>query len=262
MRVRRMQVIDLFSLKGKVSIVTGGGRGLGRAMAEALAEAGSNVVVCSRKEENCKQAAGEISKLGVEAEGVKCDITNENDILSLRDFALKRFGRINILVNNSGATWGAPVEDYPIEGWRKVINVNVTGTFLCSQIIGKTMIKAGGGKIINVSSIFGGVGAPTTVMNAVAYNASKGAIEALTKDLAVKWARHKINVNAIAPAFIETDLTRVTMEKSREGILSHVPMGRFGVPEDLKGAVVFLSSQASDYVTGIVLLVDGGYRAM
>lgn len=257
-----MGVLELFDLNGKVSIVTGGGRGLGLAVAEGLAEAGSDIVICSRKEDNCKEAARRIAALGVEAAGMQCDITNPDDISRLRDFTLERFGKIDILVNNSGATWGAPTEDYPLEGWKKVIDVNVTGTFLCSQLIGKAMIKAGGGKIINVSSIFGGVGTISQVMDAIAYNTSKGAMEAFTKDLAVKWAKHHINVNAIAPAFIETDLSRVTMKKGGDYILSHVPLGRFGVPEDLKGAAVFLGSAASDYITGTVLFVDGGYRAM
>jgi len=257
-----MRVLDLFDLSGKVSIVTGGGRGLGLAMAEGLAEAGSEVVVCSRKEQNCREAAKRIRQLGVEAAGVKCDITNPSDISGLRDFVLQKFGQIDILINNSGATWGAPTEDYPIEGLKRVINVNVTGTFLCSQIVGKVMIEGGGGKIINVSSIFGGVGAPSNVMDAIAYNTSKGAIDAFTKDLAVKWAKHHIHVNAIAPAFIETNMTQATMEKGETHILPHVPIGRFGLPEDLKGAVLFLSSAASDYITGTILFVDGGYRAM
>lgn len=257
-----MRVQDLFDLRGKVSIVTGGGRGLGLALAEGLAEAGSNIVICSRKESNCHEAAQRIERTGVRAVGVGCDITQPEDISKLRDFALKEFGKIDILINNSGATWGAPTEDYPIEGWKKVIDVNVTGTFLCSQIIGKTMIEKGGGKIINISSIFGGVGCKSEVMDAIAYNTSKGAIEAFTKDLAVKWAKHRVYVNAIAPAFIETEMTHVTMEEGRAHILSHVPIGRFGLPDDLKGAVVFLSSAASDYMTGTVLFVDGGYRAM
>jgi NAD(P)-dependent dehydrogenase (short-subunit alcohol dehydrogenase family) len=257
-----MGVLELFDLSGKVSIVTGGGRGLGLAVAEGLAEAGSDIVICSRKEGNCKEAAQRITALGVEAAGMQCDITNPDDISRLRDFTLEKFGKIDILVNNSGATWGAPTEDYPLEGWKKVIDVNVTGTFLCSQLIGKAMITGGGGKIINVSSIFGGVGTISQVMDAIAYNTSKGAMDAFTKDLAVKWAKHHINVNAIAPAFIETDMSRVTMKKGGDYILSHVPMGRFGVPEDLKGAAVFLGSAASDYITGTVLFVDGGYRAV
>ena len=257
-----MGVLDLFDLSGKVSIVTGGSRGLGFTMAEGLAEAGSDILLCSRKESNCLKAAERIGQIGVHASGIRCDITSPEDISNLRDFALKEFGKIDILVNNLGATWGAPTEDYPIEGWKKVINVNVTGTFLCSQIIGKVMIERGGGKIVNVSSIYGGVGCKSEVMDAIAYNTSKGAMEAFTKDLAVKWAKYHIYVNAIAPAFMETEMTLVTMQKGGEHILAHVPIGRFGVPKDLTGGVVFLSSAASDYMTGSVLFVDGGYRAM
>jgi NAD(P)-dependent dehydrogenase (short-subunit alcohol dehydrogenase family) len=257
-----MGVLDLFSLKGKTAVVTGGGRGLGFAMAEAIAEAGGNVVVCSRKETACKETAEKLSGFGVRTLGVKCDINLVEDVETLRDMTLKEFGKIDILINNSGATWGAPTEEYPLKGWKKVIDVNVTGTFLCSQTLGKAMIQGGGGKIINVSSVFGGVGVISPIMDAIAYNTSKGAIEAFTKDLAVKWAKYKVYVNAIAPSLIETDMTQVTMEKGGEHILAHTPLKRFGLPEDLKGIVVFLSSAASDYMTGGIYFVDGGFRAM
>lgn len=257
-----MGVLNFFDLTGRVAIVTGGGRGLGLAMAAGLAEAGAGVVLCSRKEANCKQAAEKLSRDGLRAMGMRCDVTNPQEVGELRNFALKEFGRIDILVNNSGATWGSPTETYPLEGWKKVMEVNVTGTFLCSQVIGQAMIQAGGGKIINVSSVYGSVGTRSEVMDAIAYNTSKGAIEAFTRDLAVKWAKYHVHVNAIAPAFFETDMTRATMEKAGHHILSHVPLGRFGVAEDLKGAVVFLGSGASDYVTGTTLFVDGGYRAV
>ena len=257
-----MGVLDYFDLSGKVSIVTGGGRGLGFAMAEGLAEAGSDIVICSRKEDACEEAAAKIKGLGVEAAGVKCDITNPDDITVLKDFVLRKFGQIDVLVNNSAATWGEPTEDHSLKGWKKVIDVNVNGTFFCTQILGRVMIEKGGGKIVNISSIYGTVGAPSNIMDAIAYNTSKGAMEAFTKDLAVKWAKYHIHVNAIAPAFVETALSKVTMEKGGEHILAHVPMGRHGTVEDLKGAVVYLSSPASDYVTGTTLYVDGGYRAM
>lgn len=257
-----MGALELFDLSGKAAIVTGGGRGLGFALAEALAEAGCDLMLCSRKAVNCQEAARKLKRLGVNAVGKKCDITDSSDVAQLRDAALKAFGKIDILINNSGAAWGAPTEDYPLKGWQKVINVNVTGTFLCSQIIGKSMIIEGKGKIISLSSIFSTVGAPSNVMDAIAYNTSKGAVEAFTRDLAVKWAKYQICVNTIAPSFIETDLTRETMQKGGKHILDLVPMGRFGVPADLKGAVIFLSSAASDYITGTTIYVDGGYRAM
>jgi gluconate 5-dehydrogenase len=257
-----MGTAELFSLKDKIAIVTGGGRGLGLAMAEALSEAGGKVVICSRKEKTCKEAAQKIVEQGGYGLGLKCDVSRPEDILMVRDIVLRELGRIDILVNNSGATWGAPTEEYPIEGWNKVIGVNVTGTFLCSKIFGGVMKDRGGGKIVNVSSITGSVGCKPEMMDAIAYNTSKGAIDAFTKDLAVKWAKYHIYVNAIAPAFIETDLTRVTMNKSGKLILDHVPMGRFGQASDLKGAVVFLCSKASDYITGTVLYVDGGYTAV
>jgi gluconate 5-dehydrogenase len=257
-----MSALGRFDLSGKVSVVTGGARGLGLALAEGLAEAGSSIVLCSRKEANCKETATKLQARGVRAEGVRCDVVNPDDVTRLRDLVLKEFGKIDVLVNNSGASWGAPAEEYPLEGWKKVIDVNVTGTFLCSKVIGKAMIEGGGGKIVNVSSVYGGAGCPSEVMDAIAYNTSKGAIDAFTKDLAVKWAKHRVYVNAIAPAFIETDMTRVTMQKGGNHILSHVPLGRFGVSEDFKGAVIFFASAASDYVTGTVLYVDGGFRAM
>lgn len=257
-----MDIQTYFGLQGKVALVTGGGRGLGQAMAEALAEAGSDVVVCSRKEEVCKEAASALKEMGVRAAGIRCDVTDPQEVAKLRDTILRDFGRIDILVNNSGATWGAPCEEYPLDGWKKVINVNVHGTFLCSQIIGKVMIEKGGGKIINISSVFGSAGCKSEIMDAIAYNTSKGAIDAFTRDLAVKWARYRINVNAIAPAFIETDMTRGIIKEHGANIIAHTPLGRFGSLSDLKGVLIFLGSRASDYITGVVLFVDGGYRAM
>lgn len=257
-----MDIHKLFSLKNKVAVVTGGGRGLGFVFAEALAEAGSNVVLCSRKDTNCKKAANDLEKKGFRAVGIKCDVTDTGSIIKLKDSVLKEFGRIDILINNSGATWGGSTENYSIEGWKKVISVNVTGTFLCSQIIGQVMIEKGGGRIINITSVMGGVGCKPELMEAIAYNTSKGAVETFTKDLAVKYSRFHINVNAIAPGFFKTDMTKGTMSKSGSQILDHIPFGRFGRPSELKGAVVFLSSSASDYITGTTLFVDGGYRAM
>ena len=258
-----MKALELFDLSGKTAVVTGGGRGLGYAMAQALAEAGASLVLASRKEAACIEAAESLSQeTGAKVLGRGCDVTSQADVTALAEFAVSALGGVDILVNNSGATWGELTEDYPLKGWQKVIDVNVTGTFLCSQTMGRLMIKAGGGKIVNLGSILGTVGAPSSTMDAIAYNTSKGAIEAFTKDLAVKWAKYNIQTNTLAPAFIETKLTKSTMEKGRDDMLPHVPAGRFGEPEDLKGAIVFLCSAASNYVTGLTLFVDGGYRAM
>ena len=258
-----MKVMELFDLSGKNAIVTGGGRGLGYVMAQALAEAGASLVLASRKEAACTQTAEALSQeTGARVLGRKCDVTSQDEVQALVEFSAGSLRPVDILVNNSGAAWGAPTREYPLAGWEKVMKVNAGGTFICSLAVGNHMIETGGGKILNVGSIFGSIGAPPQIMQALAYNASKGAIEVITKDLAVKRAKHNIQVNNLAPAFISTDLTKETMQKSGPAILDHIPAGRFGAPGDLKGAVVFLCSAASDYVTGSTLYVDGGYRAM
>ena len=170
-------------------------------------------------------------------------------------------GRVDVLVNNAGTSWGATPEDHPLEGWQKVIDVNLTGVFLCSQAAGRVMIDHGGGKIINIASVAALGGAPPELMNAVAYNASKGGVVAFTRDLATKWAQHGINVNAIAPGWFPSDMNRMLLDAQPDAYLEHIPLKRFGGPDDLKGAVVFLASRASDYVTGQTLVVDGGQSA-
>ncbi len=257
-----MRSEESFSLRDKVSIVTGGGRGLGTAIVHALAQAGSNIVICSRKIEKCEAEADSVRRLGVQCAATKCDITSPDEVQNLVRFALSEFGRIDVLVNNAGATWGAPVLDYPFEGWNKVIKVNVTGTFLCCQAVGKIMMEQGGGKIINLSSVAGVSGSDPKYMDAIAYNTSKGAIITFTKDLAVKWAPYGINVNCLAPGFILTDMTKRTIEQHEQEIVERIPFGRLGRTEDLEGSIVFLASRASDYITGQVLFVDGGWHAM
>ncbi|CAH0345850.1 SDR family oxidoreductase [Bacillus sp. CECT 9360] len=257
-----MKVMDLFDLTGKTAIITGGGRGLGEQIARGLAEAGANVVLCSRKKEACEEVAEEVRKLGVKAIALKCDISNPDDVQAVVDTAKSEFGSIDILVNNSGATWGAPAEEMPLEAWNKVINVNVTGTFIMSQAAGKVMIEQGGGKIINIASVAGLGGTDPRVMDTIGYNTSKGAVITFTKDLAVKWGRHNINVNAIAPGFFPTKMSKVLIEKGKDPILGSTPLKRFGTEDDLKGVALFLASNASNYVTGDVLVVDGGGHAM
>ncbi len=258
--VQNPNVKQLLDLTGRVAIVTGGAVGLGRQMAEGLAEMGANLVLCSRKMERCQQAAEELQRLGVKTHACGCDVRNPAHIQQVVEATLAQFGRIDILVNNAGTSWGAPVEAMRLEEWNKVIETNLTGTFLFSQAVGKVMIQQHRGKIINVASVSGLRGAPPEVP-AIGYHASKGGVISFTKDLACKWAMHNIQVNAIAPGWFPTHMSRVVIERYQESFLKRIPLGRFGNEHDLKGAAVFLASGASDYVTGHVLVVDGGQSA-
>jgi NAD(P)-dependent dehydrogenase (short-subunit alcohol dehydrogenase family) len=257
-----VHVKQLFDLSGKVAIVTGGGRGLGQQIAEGFAEAGANVVVCSRKVEACQGVSEELKKLGVESLALKCDVSNPEDVRNVVERTVEKFGRIDILVNNSGASWRAPVEEMPLEAWQKVMNVNVTGTFLMSQAVGKVMLEQNYGKIINIASVAGLKGSNPKVMNAIGYNSSKGAVITFTKDLAVKWGPKGIYVNAIAPGFFPTKMSKGLLDLGGEAILEGTPLRKFGSDTDMKGVALFLASPASDFVTGDVLVVDGGANAM
>lgn len=250
----------LFDLTGRVALITGGGAGLGRQMAEGLAEMGANLVLCARKQERCEQAAEELRGLGVTTLGLGCDVTSPESIQLVVDAVVARFGGIDILINNAGTSWGAPAEEMSLEHWNKVIATNLTGTFLCSQAVGKIMIGQRRGKIINIASIAGMAGSPEA-LDAVGYSASKGGVITLTRDLARKWAAHGIYVNAIAPGWFPTRMSSAVIERNRENFLKSIPLGRFGNDHDLKGAAVFFASSASDYVTGQVLVVDGGQTA-
>ena len=258
-----MRVQELFDLTGKVAIVTGGGTGLGRQMAEALSEAGAGLVLCARSAERCEQAAAELAEQhGVRALGLGCDVRDPAEIDEVVRRTAAELGRVDILVNNAGTAWGAAPEDVPLQGWQKVIDVNLTGAFLFAQAVGRVLIEQGdGGKIVNIASVAAFRGAPQAAMNAIPYNASKGGIAALTIDLAVKWAPHRINVNAIAPGWFPSDMSAETLEAGGDIHLARIPLGRYGGPDDLKGAIVFLASAASDYVTGTTLVVDGGQMA-
>jgi NAD(P)-dependent dehydrogenase (short-subunit alcohol dehydrogenase family) len=257
-----VHIQELFSLKGKTAVITGGGRGLGEQIAEGFAEAGANVVLCSRKEEACVEVAEKLKELGVETLALKCDVTNPEDVNKVVKAALDKFGRIDILVNNSGASWGAPAEDMPLEAWHKVMNVNVTGTFLMSQAVGKVMIEQQSGKIINIASVAGLRGSNPKFMNAIGYNASKGAVITFTKDLAVKWGPKGIHVNAIAPGFFPTKMSKGLLDKGAEAILEGTPLRKFGTENDLKGVALLLAAPASDFMTGEIIVVDGGTNAM
>ena len=250
--------MNLFDLGGKVAIVTGGGKGIGFQMAQGLAEAGAELVLCARNVERCEEAA---TQLPTRALALPCNVGDPESVSAMVTRVVHEFGRIDVLVNNAGTVWGAAPEDLPLEGWQKVVNVNLTGVFLCAQAVGRTMIDRGeGGKIVNIASVAGLHGAPAEVMNALPYNATKGGVIALTRDLAWKWARHGINVNAIAPGWFPSDMANFVIDSNPE-LAGRIPLGRFGGPEDLKGAIVFLSSRASDYVTGHTLVVDGGQSA-
>jgi len=256
-----VNVRELFDLSGRVAIVTGGGAGIGRQLAEALAELGADIVLCARRPERCEQAAAELSQLGVRALGLRCDVSDKTEVDALVERTLDELGRLDIVVNNAGTSWGAPAVEHPLEAWQKVISVNLTGVFLVSQAAGRAMIERGGGKIVNIASTAAFGGLPSELMDAVAYNASKGGVVAFTRDLAVKWARHGIAVNAIAPGWFPTEMSRALLEQRAAGLLAEIPLGRFGGADDLKGAIAFLASAASDFVTGQVLVVDGGQTA-
>jgi NAD(P)-dependent dehydrogenase (short-subunit alcohol dehydrogenase family) len=257
-----MHVRDLFDLSGEVAIVTGGSRGLGLQMATALAEAGAALVLTARKQDELETAATRLRERGFRALPVVCNVTRAAEVESALARTRAEYGRVDILVNNAGATWGAPVVEMPLEAWHKVMETNVTGTFLMAQTVGRAMIDAArGGKIINIASVGGIVGADPRVMDAIGYSASKGAVIAFTRDLAVKLAPHHITVNAIAPGFFLTKMTRWLIEHQEQAILDTIPMGRLGGEDDLKGAAVFLASRASAYMTGQVLVVDGGATA-
>jgi len=251
---------DLFDLRGKTALVTGGGRGIGLDMAMGLAEAGAEVVLASRKLENCEVAAAE---MGGAARAMQVDMSKHDDIERFCTELEESVPRVDILVNNAGVTWGAPVLDYPMDAWDRVYNVNVRGLWQLSQRVARGMKKNGGGNIINVTSVGGFRGAPDAGQPAIAYNSSKGAVITLTKDMAVKFAPFGIRVNAIAPGPFLTDMMRHVRdnEAAKDYMVQFIPLARTGERDDLKGVAVFLASQASDYVTGQILAVDGGMLA-
>jgi NAD(P)-dependent dehydrogenase (short-subunit alcohol dehydrogenase family) len=256
-----VSVAELFDLSGKVAIVTGGGSGIGRQMAEGLAEAGADIVLCARKADRCEHAAGELEHLGVRTLGLGCDVRDSEQVAAVVGRTVSDFGSVDVLVNNAGTVWGAAPEDMPLEGWQKVVDVNLTGAFLFAQAAGRVMIDRGGGSIVNITSVAGFHGAPPEFMNTVVYHATKGGVIAFTRDLAWKWAQHGIRVNAIAPGWFPSGMSKFVLDAQGEELKRRIPLRRFGGPDDLKGAVVFLAARASAYVTGHTLVVDGGQSA-
>jgi NAD(P)-dependent dehydrogenase (short-subunit alcohol dehydrogenase family) len=252
---------ELLDLKGRVAVVTGGSIGLGRQMAEALGELGADLVLCARKPERCREAARDLERLGVRTLALGCDVSRPAEVQGLVEQVLAAFGRIDILVNNAGTAWGSPAEDMRVEDWHKVLETNLTGAFLCAQAVGRVMLGEKRGTIVNIASVAGLGGAHPDLMRAAGYHASKGGLITLTKTLACEWARQGVRVNAIAPGWFPTHMSQAVLEHRKERILAGIPLGRFGGADDLKGAVAFLASDASAYVTGQVIVVDGGQSA-
>jgi len=250
---------QLFDLKGKTALVTGGSRGLGLQLAQALGEAGAKVMLSSRKAEDLIESAALLKAAGIDVDWIAADCSKEADIRALADETLKRFGQVDILVNNAGAAWGAPAEDHPVEAWDKVMNLNVRGYFILSQHIAKhSMIPRRSGRIINIASI-AGLGGNPRGMTTLAYNTSKGAVINFTRALACEWGVNQITVNAICPGFFPSRMTQGTLKAmGEEKLADHAPLGRLGDDEDLKGLCVLYASDAGKHITGQWLAVDGG----
>ncbi len=258
-----MGVLDKFSMKNKVSIVTGGAQGLGKAMAQALAGAGSDIVLAEVNVKLARETAQLLEKdFGVSTLVVKCDVSDPSDAKALAKAVMERFGRIDVLVNNAGICKHNPAENVPVKDWQAVMDINLNGVFYCAQAVGQAMIAQGSGSIINISSMSGVI--VNTPQGQASYNASKAGVIHLTKSLACEWARHNIRVNTIAPGYMETEMTRPIFEKGGDWPdrwMSMTPMSRPGRPEELDGIVLYLASEASTYTTGGVFVVDGGYTA-
>lgn len=250
-----------FDLTDKVAIVTGGNTGLGLGMAHGLAAAGASIVIADRNGSNSQEAKSELEKAGRKVLAVTTDVTDKLQIKAMVDATLREFGRIDILVNNAGIGLGGPPAELSLDDWQTVIDINLTAPFACAQAVYPSLKKQGGGKIINIASIL----ASLATANGPSYAASKGGILNMTRSLGIAWAPDNIQVNAILPGWIDTDLTRSAREKRvdlNDKILARVPAGRWGRPSDIAGAAVFLASSASDFVTGTGITVDGGYSVV
>ena len=254
-----MPVKQLFDLSGRTAIITGGSRGLGLQIAEALGEMGAKLALTARKKDELDGAVAHLAKQGVEAHAWVCDMGKRDTIPGVFDQILGRFGRIDILVNNAGAVWGAPAEDHPLEAWDKLVGLNLIGSFIMSQQAAKkAMIPAKWGRIINVASVAGLGASDPAVVRTVSYNATKHGVIGMTKQLAAEWGEHGITANAICPGFFPSKMTQATLGTTGEMVRKATPTRRLGGPEDLKGLAVLLASEASRHITGQAIAVDGG----
>ncbi len=250
-------VKDLFDLAGKTAIVTGGSRGIGKEMAEALAEAGANLMLCARRREWLNETINEFAGRGFAVEGMVCDVASPDEVQAVVDSATGRFGTVDILINNAGISWGAMPEEMPLEKWRQVLDVNLTGCFLFAQAAGREMLKNNRGSIINIASIAGLTSSANGPFYA-GYVASKAGLIGLTRELAASWGRRGIRVNAIAPGFFHSRLADSVIDIYERTIQENNVIPRIGEEGELKGIAVFLASDASSYITGQTIAVDGG----
>jgi gluconate 5-dehydrogenase len=254
-----MKVAELLDLKGRVALVTGGSRGLGLQMAEALGEMGAKLALTARKKDELGDAVSHLKSRNIESAAFVCDMGKREAIGPVADQILKQFGKVDILVNNAGATWGAPAEEHPLEAWDKLVSLNLTGVFVLTQILGrKSMIPAKWGRVINIASIAGLMGQDARIVRTIAYNTTKGGLVNFTRALAAEWGQHGITVNAICPGFFPSRMTQATLDSTGELIRDWTPTKRLGNDEDLKGLVVLLASEASRHITGQAIAVDGG----
>jgi len=248
---------ELFNLKDRVAIVTGGSRGLGQEMAEGLAEAGASLMLCARRDEWLAPTVDAFRARGFTVEGMLCDVSKAADVQAVVDKTVSRFGRVDVLINNAGVTWAAEPEVLPLDKWQKVVDINLTGAFLFAQAAGRDMLKREWGRIINIASI-AGMHASVNGPHYAPYAATKAGLIGLTKELAVSWARKGIRVNAIAPGFFHSRLADGAIAMNETAIKASSPIPRVGDAGELKGVAVFLAADASNYITGQTIVVDGG----
>ncbi len=254
-----MSVKKLFDLSGKVALVTGGSRGLGLQIAEALGEMGAKLALTARKPDELAQAKEHLERMHLEVLTLPCDHSQTASIQPVVEKILKHYGQVDVLVNNAGTTWGAPAEEHPLEAWEKVMNLNVTGLFLTTQLVGKlSMIPRRYGRIVNITSIAGLLGNDMRLQRSLAYNTSKGAVVNMTRALAAEWGQYNITVNAIAPGFFPSKMTQWILGQIGDTTIAQTPLARLGGEEDLKGLASLFASDASAHITGQIVAVDGG----